>query len=140
MLKSAVLLVAALVLTGSATAQEKRMTTAGQDKPEETTWHGYLVDAKTAKEMAKAPETALNHAAQYPVATAISNEIHGYGIFVEGTWMPLEATANKKVLEFLKSTRVKKGILVAITGKTVDENIAVTEIRQSERTLPHQVN
>lgn len=140
MQKRVAFLVIALMLTGGAIAQEKRMTSATQDQPKEATWHGYLVDAKSAKEMAKDPESAMQRAAEYAAATAITNEIHGYGIFVEGKWLPFEATANKKVIEFLKTTKLAKGIHVAVTGNMAGENIAVTSIRQSEKTLPHQVN
>ena len=132
-----VLLIAGITLLASARAQEKGAEVKKQisehPKVVESAWQGYIVDAKTAAELAKHPETALEKAAAYTREQALKMQTNGFGIFIEGKWLKFDEPGNRQVLALLKNTTSEEGILVDVTGLQMENLLAVKFMKEHKR-------
>ena len=124
------LFVAFALLGGSALAQEVRPSMAKDDSTH--SWHGYLVDAKSAPELVKNADMAMKNAAEYSKETAMKSEnrASGYGIITAGKWLKFDKGGNEQVASFLKSTKQEKGLMVTVNGKLDGDILVVTSIQE----------
>ena len=140
MRKNIMLLAVALAVTSGALAQS--MSVPNTDPAKETkvgsTWEGYLVDAKYAKEITANPETAMKRAAEYSRATALKET--AFGIIVDGKWMKFDEASNQKAVEHIKASKAEKGIRVIVQGTMAGEALAVTSIKEAPATLDPSIN
>ena len=140
MKKKIMLLAAALAVTGSALAQS--MSVPNPDPAKETkvgsTWEGYIVDARYAKEITGDPETAMKRAAEYSKAMAVKET--AFGLIVDGRWMKFDEASNQKAVEYIKSSKVEKGFRVLVQGTLSGDALAVTSIKEAPETLDPSIN
>jgi len=122
--------VAAALLGGNGLAQERRQAATKGDSI--ATWHGYLVDAKSAQEWVKSQEVAMKNAAEYTTETALKDESRasGYGIITEGKWLKFDKAGDDQVAKFLKATTQVKGIMITATGTLDGNTLTVTSLKE----------
>lgn len=145
MKKVVALLVAVIAFSVGTFAQEKELDLKKQepmqkDSMKESTWQGYLLDAKTAKDITKDAETAMKKASEYTKATALKQVGSGFGIYADGKWLKFDESGNKQALDLIKNTKLEKGIMVTVSGRLDGDKIAVTSIRENIAEKTPQLN
>ena len=140
MKKTIMLLAVALAVTSGSLAQS--MSVPSTDPVKETkggsTWEGYIVDARYAKEITGDPETAMKRAAEYSRALAVKET--AFGLIVDGRWMRFDEASNQKAVEYIKSSKVEKGFRVLAQGTMSGDVLAVTSIKEAPETLDPSIN
>ncbi len=98
---------------------------------------GYLVDKMCGSSMAKkAPDQAMASAAKHTKSCALAESCteSGYGLMMDGKWTAFDNTGNQKAAAFLKSTKAKDHLFVAVTGEKEGEMIKVSSIKAAKAT------
>jgi hypothetical protein len=120
----------ALVLFTFSPAQTK-----AKKKQSSEVMKGYLVDKMCGTNMEKKDaEKAMQMAAKHTkmCATEEACAASGYGLMMSGKWTPFDAAGSKKAAEYLKNTKAKDHIFIAVNGKLDEDKITVSSIKAAK--------
>ena len=109
-----------------------------QDKKETHTMSGYLVDKMCGSGMAKkAPDKAMASAAKHTRSCALEEGCaeSGYGLMMGGKWTAFDDAGNKEAAAFLKKTKAKDHLYVAVSGTMDGETIKVSSIKAAKEKM-----
>ena len=109
-----------------------------QGKKEMHTMNGYLIDKMCGSGMAKkAPDKAMASAAKHTRSCAMEEGCaeSGYGLMMGGKWTAFDEAGNKKAAEFLKKTKAKDHLFIAVAGTMDGETIKVSSIKAAKEKM-----
>jgi hypothetical protein len=109
-----------------------------QIKKETHTMKGYLIDKMCGSGMAKkAPDQAMASAAKHTKDCAMEEgcAASGYGLMMDGTWAAFDEAGSKKAAEYLKKTKAKDHLYIAVSGTMEGEMIKVSSIKSAKEKM-----
>jgi len=122
-----------MLVSFSLQAQEAQMEM--KKESHEHTITGYLIDKMCGSGMAKkSADEAMAGAAKHTKKCATNEDCaaSGYGVMMEGKWNAFDEAGSKKAVEFLKKTKSKDHLYVAVSGTMEGEKIMVTSIKAAK--------
>ena len=130
-MKAVIFSLVALLIIGS-------MSVSAQSQKESTKSNimkGYLIDKMCGNPMSeKSPEEAMAKASKHTKACAMAEgcAASGYGLLMNGKWVPFDEAGSKKAAEYLNKSKAVNHLYVAVSGKITDDKISVISIKESK--------
>ena len=128
-LLSVLLITLLIVCSMSVSAQTQK------EKPKSNIMKGYLMDKMCGSPLsAKSPEEAMAKASKHTKVCAMEEgcAASGYGLIMNGKWIPFDEAGSKKAEEYLKKTKAVNHIYVSVSGKIKDDKISVLSIKETK--------
>jgi hypothetical protein len=123
-----VLLITSLIICSmSVSAQTQK------EKPKSSIMKGYLMDKMCGSPLsAKSPVDAMAKASKHTRECALEEgcAASGYGLIMNGKWIPFDEAGSKKAAEYLNKTKAVNHLYVSVSGKFADDKISVLSIKE----------